>query len=37
MKRVCGKDTPIPYSKPLEDRVLPDKDKIAKAALALMD
>jgi pyruvate/2-oxoglutarate/acetoin dehydrogenase E1 component len=37
MKRVCGEDTPIPYSKPLEDRVLPDKDKIANAALALMD
>jgi pyruvate dehydrogenase E1 component beta subunit len=37
MKRVCGEDTPIPYSKPLEDRVLPDRNKIVKAALELME
>jgi len=37
MKRVTGEDTPIPYSKPLEDRVLPDKNKIIEAALTLMN
>jgi pyruvate dehydrogenase E1 component beta subunit len=36
VKRVASEDTPIPYAKPLEDRVIPDKDKIVKAALALI-
>ena len=36
VKRVAGEDTPIPYAKPLEDRVIPDKDKIVKAVLALV-
>ncbi len=36
VKRVAAEDTPIPYSKVLEDRVLPDKGKIFDAALTLM-
>jgi pyruvate/2-oxoglutarate/acetoin dehydrogenase E1 component len=36
VKRIVGEDTPIPYAKPLEDRVIPDKDKIVKAALSLV-
>jgi pyruvate/2-oxoglutarate/acetoin dehydrogenase E1 component len=35
-RRVVGEDTPIPYSTPLEDRILPDKNKIIDTALALM-
>jgi pyruvate/2-oxoglutarate/acetoin dehydrogenase E1 component len=35
-KRVAGENTPIPYSKPLEERVLPNKDKIIDAATAIM-
>jgi pyruvate dehydrogenase E1 component beta subunit len=35
--RVAGEDAPIPYSKTLEDRVLPNKDKIVNAALSLMN
>ncbi|MFW6181575.1 MAG: transketolase C-terminal domain-containing protein, partial [Spirochaetota bacterium] len=35
-RRVAGEDTPIPYSKPLEDRVLPNAGKIAEAAEELM-
>jgi pyruvate/2-oxoglutarate/acetoin dehydrogenase E1 component len=36
VKRVVGENAPIPYSKPLEDRVLPDKQKIVDAALSMM-
>jgi len=36
VKRVAGEDTPIPYAKTLEARVIPSKDKIVKAALSLM-
>jgi pyruvate/2-oxoglutarate/acetoin dehydrogenase E1 component len=36
VKRVAGEDTPIPYSKPLEDRVLPNKDKIVDAVISLV-
>jgi pyruvate dehydrogenase E1 component beta subunit len=36
VRRVTGEDTPIPYSKPLEDRVLPDAGKIVRAAEELM-
>jgi len=36
VRRVVGEDTPIPYSKPLEDRILPDKNKIIDTAVALM-
>jgi len=34
--RVCGFDSPVPYSKPLEATFLPNKDKIAAAARATM-
>jgi pyruvate/2-oxoglutarate/acetoin dehydrogenase E1 component len=37
VKRVAGENTPIPYSKPLEDRVLPSSSKIVEAALAMMN
>jgi pyruvate dehydrogenase E1 component beta subunit len=37
VKRVAGEDTPIPYSKPLEDRVLPSSRKIVDAALSMMN
>ena len=37
MKRVTGEDAPIPYSKPLESRVLPDRDKIVQAAFELLN
>jgi pyruvate dehydrogenase E1 component beta subunit len=37
VKRVAGEDTPVPYSKPLEERILPSSGKIVEAALALMD
>jgi pyruvate dehydrogenase E1 component beta subunit len=30
-KRVCGLDTPIPYSPPMEHYVMPDKTKIVAA------
>ena len=36
-RRVVGEDTPIPYSTPLEDRILPDKNKIIDTALTLME
>ncbi len=35
--RVCGLDTPIPFSVPLEKIILPDKDDIKTAAKAVMD
>jgi pyruvate/2-oxoglutarate/acetoin dehydrogenase E1 component len=31
LKQVTGLDTPIPYSKPMEEHVLPDEDKIVEA------
>lgn len=37
VKRVAGEDAPIPYSKPLEERVLPNRNKIVEAALSLMN
>ena len=37
VKRVAGEDTPIPYSKPLEDTVLPSSAKIVQAARTMMD
>jgi len=37
VRRVAGENTPIPYSKPLEDRVLPDKNDIVGAVLSMMD
>ncbi len=36
VKRVAGEDTPMPYSKPLEDRVLPSAEKIVEAAKRLL-
>jgi pyruvate/2-oxoglutarate/acetoin dehydrogenase E1 component len=35
--RVCGLDTPIPFSLPLEKIILPDKDDIKTAIQATMD
>ena len=37
IQRVCGFDSPIPYSKPLETAFLPNKDKITAAVRATMD
>ncbi len=37
VRRVCGLDTPIPFSVPLEKIILPDKDDIKAAAKAVMD
>jgi pyruvate/2-oxoglutarate/acetoin dehydrogenase E1 component len=34
--RVCGLDTPIPFSLPLEKLILPDKDKVKQAVLRIM-
>ncbi|MEJ5202485.1 MAG: alpha-ketoacid dehydrogenase subunit beta [Anaerolineales bacterium] len=34
--RVCGLDTPIPFSLPLEKLILPDKDKIKQAVLKVI-
>jgi pyruvate/2-oxoglutarate/acetoin dehydrogenase E1 component len=31
IKQVTGLDTPIPYSKPMEEHVLPNEDKIVEA------
>ena len=36
IKRVAGEDTPIPYSKPLEGRVIPNRQTIADAARAIV-
>jgi pyruvate/2-oxoglutarate/acetoin dehydrogenase E1 component len=36
-KRVCGLDVPIPFSKPMENYVVPDKEKIRSAINAVMD
>lgn len=35
VKRVCGLDTPIPFSVPLEKVILPNKDDIKKAVQAM--
>jgi pyruvate/2-oxoglutarate/acetoin dehydrogenase E1 component len=35
-KRVCGLDVPIPYSPPMEQYALPDKEKIKSAVRATM-
>ena len=37
VRRVCGLDTPIPFSLPLEKIILPDKDDIKAAIQATMD
>ncbi len=37
VKRVAGENTPIPYSKPLERRVIPNKDDIVNAVLAIIN
>jgi pyruvate/2-oxoglutarate/acetoin dehydrogenase E1 component len=36
VQRVCGFDSPIPYSKPLESAFLPNKEKIVAAVRATM-
>jgi len=36
-KRVCGLDVPIPFSRPMEKYVVPDKEKIAAAIIAVME
>jgi pyruvate/2-oxoglutarate/acetoin dehydrogenase E1 component len=36
-KRVCGLDVPIPFSKPMEKYVVPDKEKITSAINAVME
>jgi pyruvate dehydrogenase E1 component beta subunit len=35
VKRVAGEDSPVPYSKPLERRVIPNKDVIINAVLEI--
>lgn len=37
IQRVCGFDSPVPYSKPLETAFLPNKDKISAAVRATME
>lgn len=37
VRRVCGLDTPIPFSVPLEKIILPDKDDIKSAIQTTMD
>lgn len=37
VRRVCGLDTPIPFSLPLEKIILPDKNDIKAAIKAVMD
>jgi pyruvate/2-oxoglutarate/acetoin dehydrogenase E1 component len=37
MRRVAGEDTPIPYSRVLEERVIPNPAKIVKAAVSCFD
>jgi pyruvate/2-oxoglutarate/acetoin dehydrogenase E1 component len=36
-KRVCGLDVPIPFSRPMEKYVVPDKEKIASAIRAVIE
>ena len=36
IKRVASENAPIPYSKPLERRIIPDREDIVRAALALV-
>ena len=36
-KRICGLDVPIPFSRPMEKYVVPDKEKIAAAIIAVME
>jgi pyruvate dehydrogenase E1 component beta subunit len=36
-KRVCGLDVPVPFSRPMEDYVVPDKEKIASAVREAME
>jgi pyruvate/2-oxoglutarate/acetoin dehydrogenase E1 component len=37
MRRVAGEDTPIPYSRVLEERVIPNKGRIVNAAISYFD
>jgi pyruvate dehydrogenase E1 component beta subunit len=37
VRRVCGLDTPIPFSRPLEKIILPDQEDIKAAVQAVMD
>jgi pyruvate/2-oxoglutarate/acetoin dehydrogenase E1 component len=37
IRRVASENSPIPYSKPLENRIIPDSDAIKRAARALMN
>ena len=36
IKRIAGENTPIPYSKHLEDRVIPSSETIVKAVSSMM-
>jgi pyruvate dehydrogenase E1 component beta subunit len=36
IRRVAARDVPIPYSKPLEDFVIPQTDQIIRAVLDLV-
>ena len=36
IKRLAGKDTPVPYSKPLENAYIPSKDEILRQCLELV-
>ena len=35
-KRVCGLDVPVPFSRPMELYVVPDRDKIIAAVRQMM-
>jgi len=35
IRRVCGLDCPVPYSKELEDEVLPNAERLRQALLTL--
>ena len=37
VQRICAAAVPVPYSPPLEDFVLPNKDRIAAAARAALE
>ena len=37
IRRLCGKDVPIPYNPELEKYVVPDVEEIKKAVKALID
>ena len=35
IQRVTGEDVPMPYSRPLEDAAIPDKERVIEAVKAL--